>query len=65
MSSSLSLFVVFFGMGITLVGASSLRLKAAYALARHKFQPDTLKKELKSRRDLALLKAFPATIKGG
>lgn len=59
------LSIVFFGMGITLVGASALRLKAAYTLARHKFEPDTLKKELKSRKDLLALKQFPATIMGG
>lgn len=56
------LSIVGFGIGITLVGFTTLRFRAASKLLGHTPSKTTIKKLLKKRRDLAKLRVFDVSI---
>ena len=58
------LCIVCFGGGITLLGFSFLRLKAAMKLRSHLPNKKTLKKLLKKRRDIAEVRSFKTSCSG-
>ena len=59
------LSIVFFGIGITMTAFSILCNMSAAKLMDHKLDIETLKKIQQSRKDLAGLQVFPASIRGG